>query len=124
MGLRSGGGEVAAMGSCSSGGGGVAMLKASLDSGGGDGHTSDMVTIDPPPLGSLASDLGARVLVGLLCTLPWILAICLGAGLGGESSTGMTSTGSSSSSSSATVTPSPPSLGLGDESTILLGATG
>jgi hypothetical protein len=113
------------MGSYSSGGGGVAVLKASLDSGGGDGHTSDMVTIDPPPpLGSLASDLGARVLVGLPCTPPWILAICLGAGLGGESSMGMTSTGSSSSSSSATATPSPPSLGLGDESTIRLGATG
>jgi hypothetical protein len=111
MGLRSGGDVVMVVGSCG---------------GGGGGHTSDLVTGGPRST-SLASDLGDRVLVGLPLGLTQILAICLGAGLSGESSTSMTSTGSSSSSSSVTVIhsspSSPPSLRLGDDNTIRLAAT-
>jgi hypothetical protein len=109
MGLRSGGDVVAAVGSSCNGGGG--------------GHTLDPVMGDPWSA-SLASDLNARVPMGVPCTPTWILAVLLGAGLGGESSTDVTSTGSSSSSSSAMVTPSPSFLGLSDESSICLGATG
>jgi hypothetical protein len=85
---------VSVVGSCGSAGGAVAMLKAPLDGGGGDAHTSDPVTGDPRSA-SLASDLGARVLVGRPCALTWILAIYLSLDIGGELSTGMTSTGSS-----------------------------
>jgi hypothetical protein len=98
-------------------------VMVSLGGGGGGGHTSDLDTGDHQST-SLTSDLGARVPVGLPCTPTWILVMCLGAGLGGEPSTGMISTGSSSSSSSATATPSPPSLKLGNESSILLITTG
>jgi hypothetical protein len=65
-------------------------------------------------------DLGTRVPVGLLCAPIYILVVHLGAGLGGESSTGLTSTGSSSTM----VTPSPPSLKLSAESTVCLIANG
>jgi hypothetical protein len=95
----------------------------SLHGGGGGGHTSDSVTGEPRSA-SLASDLGARVLVSLPCAPTWILTVRLGARLSGESSTGMTSTGSSSSSSSITTTPSPLSLRHGDESFIRLIAIG
>jgi hypothetical protein len=59
------------------------------------------VTGDPPPpaSGSLTLDLGARVPVGLPCTLTWIYAMCLRVGLGGESSTTKILVRSSSSSS-------------------------
>jgi hypothetical protein len=118
MGLRSGGGVMIVVGSC----GGGAVVEAMLDGGGGSvcGHTKDLVTGDPLS-GSLLHDLGATVLVGLPCTLTWILAVCLGAGLGVELSTSMISMGSSSS---ATATPSPPSLGLGDEIYVRLDAIG
>jgi hypothetical protein len=63
MGLQSGGVVVAAMGSpC---GGWVAVVEALLEGRGCGGHTVDPVTGDLL-LGSLAPDLGARVLVGLL----------------------------------------------------------
>jgi hypothetical protein len=125
MELWSGGSVVVALGSSCGGGSGsgVKVVEELLDSGGGGGHTTDPVTGDPR-LASLAPDLSARVSVGLLCTLTWIRAVCIGANLGGELSTGMISTGSSSSSSSVTATPFPPSLGLSDESSVHLDATG
>jgi hypothetical protein len=121
--LSSGGGVV--FSSCCSGGDGCSGVgvMATLGSGGGGGQTSDPVTGDPRSA-SLASDLGARVSVGLHLGSTRILAVHLGVGLDGELSTGLISTGSSSSSSSTTVTPSPPSLKLGDEGIIHLGATG
>jgi hypothetical protein len=133
-GLRSGRGVVVVVDSCCSGGGCVEVeaslsggsyveVKASLGGGDGSGHTMDPVMGDPQS-GSLAPDLGARVLVCLPCAPTWILAVCLGVDLGGESSTDMISMGSSSSSSSTAVTPSPPSLGLGDERSIRLDAIG
>jgi hypothetical protein len=117
-GLSSGGGVVS---SCCSGGGVGVVL--SFGGGGGGGHTPDPVT-GGPWSASLAPDLGARVPVCLPSTPTWILVVRLGAILSGESSTGLTSTGSSSSCSSATVTPSPPSLELGNESSVCLVATG
>jgi hypothetical protein len=105
------------------GGGGIGVMVLLDSGGGGGGHTSDPVMGDYPS-GSLASDLGARVPVGHPCAPTQILAVRLGADLSGESSTGMISTRSSPSSSSAMMTPSPPSLGLGDESSVLLVATG
>jgi hypothetical protein len=128
MGLRSGGDSATVVGSCGGGGGSVMVLTAPLGgSGGGDGHTSDPVPGDPWPA-SLALVHGARVLMGLPLGPIRILIVCLYASLGGESSTGMTSTGSSSSSSSVAVTyfapSSPPSLGLGDDNTVCLSATG
>jgi hypothetical protein len=104
-------------------GGSYVEVKASLGGGDGSGHTMDPVMGDPRS-GSLAPDLGTRVSVCLPCAPMWILAVCLGADLGGESSTDMNSMGSSSSSSSTAVTPSPPSLGLGDERSIRLDAIG
>jgi hypothetical protein len=119
MGLSSDGSVV--FSSCCSGGVGVVVT---LDGGGGGGQTLDLVMGDPRPA-SLALDLGARVLVGLPCTLTWILDVRLGAVLlDWGLSTNMTSTGSSLFASSAMVTPSPPSLKLGDEDTVHLGATG
>jgi hypothetical protein len=107
--------------SCCSGGGVGVVL--SFGGGGGSSHTPDLVT-GGPWSASLAPDLGARVLVCLPSKPTWILVVRLGAGLSGESSTGLTSTGSSSSSSSAMVTPSPPSLELSNESSVCLVATG
>jgi hypothetical protein len=99
----------------------VAVVEALFDSGGGGGgHTKDPVT-GAPLSGSLVPDLGARVPVGLPSTPTWILVMRLGAGLGGESSTGMIFMGSSSS---AAATPFPPSLGLDDEISVRLDATG
>jgi hypothetical protein len=94
--------------------------------GGGSNHTVDPVMGDPspPPSGSLAPDLSARVLVGLHCAPTWICVVCLGAGLDGESSTGKISMGSSSSSSSLSAFPSPPTLYPSDENLKCLHATG
>jgi hypothetical protein len=117
-GLSSGGGMV--FSSCCNGGGGVGVM-VTLDGDGGGGQTSNLV-IGDPRLASCAPDLDARVSVGLPLGLTQILTVCLGANLGGESSTGMTSMGSSSSFST-TATPCPPSLRLGDEGTIHLGVT-
>jgi hypothetical protein len=97
--------------------------KAPLGGGCGNSHTSDPVTGDPRSA-SHVPDLGARVPVGPPCVPTWIIVLRLSVSLGGESSTGMTSTGSPSSSSSGTATPYPPSLRLGDESSVCLGATG
>jgi hypothetical protein len=103
MRLSSGGGVV--FSSCCSGGDGCSGMgvMATLGSGGGGGQTSDPVTGDPRSA-SLASDLGARVSVGLHIGSTRILAVRLGASLDGELSTGLISTGSSSSSSSTTAT--------------------
>jgi hypothetical protein len=115
--------------SCCNGGGaggGVGVM-VTLDYGGGDGQTSDPIMGDPRSA-SLALDLSDRIPVGLHLGPTQILTIHLGAGLGGESSTRMTSTGSMTSSSLAAATPpspsSPPSLELGDDNTIRLGAIG
>jgi hypothetical protein len=125
MGLCSGGSVVVAVSSPCDGGksGWAAVIEGPLGGGGDGGHTANPVTGDLCS-GSLATNLGARVLVGHPCAPTWILTMRLGAGLSGELSTGMISTGSSSSSSSETVTPSPPSLRLGDESSIYLNANG
>jgi hypothetical protein len=97
MGLRSGGSVVVS--SCGGGGGGgsgfVVVEEPLNGGGGGSGHTMDPVTGEPPPSSSLALDLGTRVLVCLPCGPTWILVVRLGAGLSGESSTGMISMGSS-----------------------------
>jgi hypothetical protein len=92
--------------------------EALLDGGGGGGHTVDPVTGDPP-LSPLTPDLGARILVGLPCTPTWILAVCRGPGLSGESNTEKISLGSSSSSAF----PSPPSPCPDDENLRRLDAT-
>jgi hypothetical protein len=119
MGLRSGGDSIVVAGPCSGGGGG--------------GHTTDSVSSESRSA-SLALVRGARGLVGRPRGPVRISVVCLYTGLlGGDSGTGITLTGSSSSSSSATVTsttssttvtPSSPSLGLGDDNTIRLRATG
>jgi hypothetical protein len=130
MGLRSGGDSIVVAGPCS---GGV-VLEASLEGGGGGGgHTTDSVSSESRSA-SLALVRGARGLVGRPRGPVRISVVCLYTGLlGGDSGTGITLTGSSSSSSSATVTsttssttvtPSSPSLGLGDDNTIRLRATG
>jgi hypothetical protein len=98
MGLRSGGSVVVS--SCGGGGGGgcgfVVVEEPLNGGGGGSGHTMDPVTGEPPPpSSSLALDLGTRVPVCLPCGPTWILVVRLGAGLSGESSTGMISMGSS-----------------------------
>jgi hypothetical protein len=82
--------------------------------GRGGSHTVGPVTGDLPP-GSLAPDLGARVLMGLPCALTWICAVCLSNGRDGESSTRKISMGSSLSSSSSSAFPSPLSLCSSDE---------
>jgi hypothetical protein len=144
MGLQSGGDSVAAAGSCSGGavleapldGGGLSVVMVPLVGSGGGGHTSDLVSGETR-LTSLAPVHGARVPVGRPLRPIWIHAICLYADLGGNSDADMASTGSSSSPSSATATStthsasmtpsfpsSSPSLGLGDNNTELLSATG
>jgi hypothetical protein len=113
MGLRSGGGSLAAVGSC----GGGAVLEVSLDGGGGmvatvplggsGGGGSHMADPDSKESGlaSLAPILGARVPVGQPRGLIRIHAICLYDSLGGvDSGTEMTSTGSSSLSTTTTMT--------------------
>jgi hypothetical protein len=114
MGLRSGGGSLAAVGSC----GGGAVLEVPLDGGGGmvatvplggSGGGGGSHTADPDSkesgLASLAPILGARVPVGQPRGLIRIHAICLYDSLGGvDSGTGMTSTGSSSLSTTTTMT--------------------
>jgi hypothetical protein len=118
----------------------VAVIEAPFDGGGvavgggggGDGHTPDPVS-DESRLASLASILGARVLVGQPCGLIWIRVVCLYDGLSGvDSGTGMTSIGSSSLSTTTTMTmssssslaiPSSPSPSPGDENTGCLWAT-
>jgi hypothetical protein len=114
MGLQSGDDVVVAVGSSCNGG---------FGGGGGGSHTMDPVTGDPPS-GSLAPHLGDRVLMGLPCAPTSILAVCLGADLGGELSTGIIFVWSSSLSSLTAVTPSHPSLGLGDERFLRHNATG
>jgi hypothetical protein len=110
--------------SCCSGGGGVGfVVTIGSGGGGGGGQTLDPITVDPRSA-SLAPDLGARVPVGVPLGLIWILVICLYAGLSGELSTDITLMESSSSVSLATMTPSSPSLGLSDDNTVRLGATG
>jgi hypothetical protein len=128
MGLRSGGGSLAVVGSCSGG----AVLEVPLDGGdgvvvtvslggGGGGHTANPDSRESG-LASLAPILGVRVPVGRPSGLIQIHVVYLYNDLGGvDSGIGMTSTGSSSlsttattitSSSSSSVTPSPsPSLG-------------
>jgi hypothetical protein len=57
--------------SCDGNGDGeTAKVEALLSGGGGSGHIMHPVMGDPPPppLGSLAPDLDARVLVGLPCS--------------------------------------------------------
>jgi hypothetical protein len=126
MGLRSGGGSLAVVGSCSGG----AVLEVPLDGGdgvvvtvslggGGGGHTANPDSGESG-LASLAPILGARVPVGRPSGLIQIHVVYLYNDLGGvDSGIGMTSTDSSSlsttavmitSSSSSSVTPSP-SLG-------------
>jgi hypothetical protein len=119
MGQRSGGGVVVVVApSCGGGGNGwTEEVEALL--GGGGGHTVDPVIGDPPPSGSLAPDLGARVPVGLPCDPTWIRVMCLGVGLSDESSIGKILMVSSSSS----VFPSPPSPCPGDENLKCLDAT-
>jgi hypothetical protein len=121
----SSGGSVVFSSCCSGGGGsgGVGVM-ATVGGGGGGDQTSDLFLVDPRSA-SLALDLSTRVPVGLPLGLIQILAVYLYVGLGGESSTGITSTGSSSSSAVAapSLPSSAPSLGLSDENTICLGAT-
>jgi hypothetical protein len=72
-----------------------------------------------PASGSLALDLGARVPMGLSYAPTWIRTVCLGPGLGGESSTGKILMGSTSS----VAFPSPLSLCPGDENLNCFDAT-
>jgi hypothetical protein len=129
-----GGGGVMAM--VGSGGGDSVRTVPLIDGGAGGGHTSDPVSGETR-LASLAPVCGSRVSMGRPLGPIWIRAVCLYFGLGGDSGTGITLTGSSSSSSMTTatsstpstvVTPSspssPPSLGLSDDNTDRLSATG
>jgi hypothetical protein len=89
MGLHSGGGSLAAVGSCGGGAvlevplnsGGV-VVTVRLDGGGGGGHTTDSVSGESG-LASLAPILGARVPVGRPCGPIHIRDICLYDGLSG-----------------------------------------
>jgi hypothetical protein len=99
---------------------------------GGGGHTLYRVSGEIWPA-SLAPVCDARVSMGRPLGPIQIRAVYLYVGLGGDADTGMTLTVSLSSSSSVTatsttssavVTPSSPSLGLGDDNTELLSATG
>jgi hypothetical protein len=58
---------------------------ALLGGGGGVDHTANLITGDLP-LGPLAPDLGARVLLGLACAPTLILTMSRGPSLNAESS--------------------------------------
>jgi hypothetical protein len=146
MGLQSGGDSVVVVGSCGGdvvleaplNGGGGSVWRALLEGGGGGGgHTSYPVTNEIRPV-SITLVHGARVLVGRPLGPIWICVVFLYIELRGRDlGTGMTWTDSLSSSFSATATsttasatmaPSAPSfspsLGVSDDNTELLGATG
>jgi hypothetical protein len=100
------------------------VLEAPLDGGGGgSGHTVDPVSGEPRSA-SLALVRGTRGLVGRPHGSIRIHVVCLYVSLlGGDSGTGMTSTTSSTSMSPSSPSLSP-SLRLGDDNTVCLGATG
>jgi hypothetical protein len=98
LGLRSDGGAVVEVSSsCGGGDDWTEEDGALLGGGGGVDHTANLITGDLP-LGPLAPDLGARVLLGLACAPTLILTMSRGSSLNAESSFRKISMGTSFSS--------------------------